>query len=87
MSRTLSNRRFIVSLSLAGAALSLVAGCGYSASQEYTRIRSIVVPAHEGDGTVVASITPWGTQPGLAKAIASADHGRDRASDSVVIGD
>ena len=56
MSRTLLNRRFIVSLSLAGAALSLVGGCGYSASQEYTRIRSIVVPAHEGDGTRCSTV-------------------------------
>ncbi len=76
----------VVGIAVFGTAL-LCGGCGHSASAEYARIRSIVVPAQPGDGSVVASVTPWGAQPGLAKAIASADRGRGHASDSTRAGD
>ena len=60
-------------------------GCGYSAAQEYQRIHSIVVAAKPGDGSVIASAGPSGMAPELARAIASADRGRNHASDSVVV--
>ena len=67
--------------------MAALSGCGYSATQEYSRIHSIVVAARPGDGLVVASVSEHGVRPDLARAIASADRGRNHASDSVVVGD
>jgi len=66
---------------------AVLGGCGYSASQEYSRIRAIVVPAQQGDGSVVASLTPWNSPPSVARAIASADRARGHAVDTRVTGD
>jgi len=70
-----------------GAAGLAVSGCGHSTAQEYSRIHSIVIAAEPADGAIVASSHLWETQPGLAKAIATADRGRGHASDSVMVGD
>lgn len=75
-------------LVFASGGVAVLGGCGYSAAQEYQRIHSIVVAAKPGDGSVIASAGPTGLGPDLARAIASADRGRNHASDSVtVVGD
>lgn len=72
---------------LSAACMAVAGGCGYSSAREYQRIHSIVVPAQPGDGAVVMAVGGWDTERGLARAVAAADQGRDRATDSATVGD
>jgi hypothetical protein len=69
----------------AAALLALLAGgCGYSATAEYSSIRSIVVPAAPGDGSVIAAMAPASGRDASARAFA--DNDRARVSDSIGAG-
>jgi hypothetical protein len=73
----------LVSLAASAGLLSLT-GCGYSDHDEYFNIRSIVVQAEPGDGSMIAATDGRRGPVGNAKAAMVLNRRRGSASDQQV---
>lgn len=78
--RTIRKRACVLG-GLACAGLLIAGGCGYSDHDEYFRIRSIVVQATPGDGSMIASNEGRGATVGKAREAMLRSRTRGSASD------
>lgn len=81
---TISRRTCILGGLACAGLLGIAGGCGYSSNDEYFRIRSIVVQATPGDGSMIASTDGRSGPVGNSRAAMVLNRPRGSASDQRV---